>query len=75
MQLKESENRFRAVTDSAADAIFSMDMQGNVTYWNKAAERTFGWKADDITGQSVTAILPKSAKAGFFKMLPAARHS
>jgi PAS domain S-box-containing protein len=70
MRLKESENRFRAVTDSAADAIFSMDIQGNVTYWNKAAERTFGWKADDITGQSVTAILPESAKAGFFKMLP-----
>ena len=71
MRLKESENRFRAVTDSAADAIFSMDLLGNVTYWNKAAERTFGWKADDITGQSVTAILPESAKAGFFKMLPA----
>jgi len=70
MRLKESENRFRAVTDSAADAIFSMDMQGSVTYWNKAAERIFGWKADDITGQSVTAILPESAKAGFFKMLP-----
>ena len=69
-QLKESENRFRAVTDSAADAIFSMDMQGNVTYWNKAAERTFGWTADDIAGQSVTAILPESAKAGFIKMLP-----
>ena len=71
VQLKESENRFRAVTDSAADAIFSMDVQGTVTYWNKAAERTFGWTADDITGQSVTAILPESAKAGFFKMLPA----
>jgi PAS domain S-box-containing protein len=71
VQLKESENRFRAVTDSAADAIFSMDVQGTVIYWNKAAERTFGWTADDITGQSVTAILPESAKAGFFKMLPA----
>jgi PAS domain S-box-containing protein len=69
-RLRESENRFRAVTDSAADAIFSVDMQGNVIYWNKAAERTFGWTADDITGQSVTAILPESAKAGFFKMLP-----
>ena len=70
VQLKESENRFRAVTDSAADAIFSMDVQGTVIYWNKAAERTFGWTADDITGQSVTAILPESAKAGFFEMLP-----
>ncbi len=71
MQLRESESRFRAVTDSAADAIFSMDIQGNVIYWNKAAEQTFGWTADEITGQSVTAILPESAKAGFFKMLPA----
>ncbi|MGD0171844.1 MAG: PAS domain S-box protein [Halobacteriota archaeon] len=71
VQLKESENRFRAVTDSAADAIFSMDVQGTVTYWNNAAGRTFGWTANDITGQSVTAILPESAKAGFLKMLPA----
>ncbi len=71
MRLKESESRFRAVTDSAVDAIFSIDAQGNVIYWNKAAERTFGWTADDIIGQSVTAILPESAKAGFLKMLPA----
>ncbi len=69
VQLKESENRFRAATAAAADPIFSMDMQGTVTYWNKAAEKTFGWTADDITGQSVTAILPEAAKAGFFKML------
>jgi PAS domain S-box-containing protein len=70
MQLKESESRFRAVTDSAVEAILSMDMQGNVTYWNKAAERTFGWTVDEIIGQSVTAIIPESAKAGFFRMLP-----
>jgi len=70
VQLKESESRFRAVTDSAVEAILSMDMQGNVTYWNKAAERTFGWTADEITGQSVAAIIPESAKAGFFRMLP-----
>jgi len=69
VQLKESENRFRAATAAAADPIFSMDMQGTVIYWNKAAEKTFGWTADDITGQSVTAILPEAAKAGFFEML------
>jgi PAS domain S-box-containing protein len=69
VQLKESENRFRAAAEAVAEAIFSIDMQGTVTYWNKAAERTFGWTADDITGQSVMAILPESAKAGFFKML------
>ena len=70
MQLKESENRLRTLIDSAVDAIFSIDAQGNVTDWNKAAERTFGWTADDITGQSVTAILPESSKAGFVKILP-----
>ena len=47
-----------------------MDMDGKVIYWNKAAERTFGWAAADITDQSVTTILPESAKAGFIKMLP-----
>ncbi|MEI7827942.1 MAG: PAS domain S-box protein, partial [Euryarchaeota archaeon] len=70
MRLKDSENRFRAVADSAAEAIFSIDMQGNVIYWNKAAESTFGWNAAEILGQSVTAIIPESNRAGFLKVLP-----
>jgi len=70
MRLKDSENRFRAVADSAAEAIFSIDMQGNVIYWNKAAESTFGWNAGEILGQSVTAIIPESNRAGFLKVLP-----
>src|SRR5674536_223407 len=49
VQLKESESRFRAVTDSAVEAILSMDMQGNVTYWNKAAERTFAVSYTHLT--------------------------
>jgi PAS domain S-box-containing protein len=71
LQLKDSEERFRAVTDSAAEAIFSIDAQGNVTYWNVAARRIFGWTADDVIGQPVTVLLPESAKAGFFKILSA----
>ncbi|MGZ4846225.1 MAG: PAS domain S-box protein [Halobacteriota archaeon] len=73
MELKESENRFRAVTDSAVEAIFSMDLKGTVIYWNKAAERVFGWKAAEIIGQSVTAILPESVRPGFTRMLHAIR--
>ena len=42
-QLRESECRLRAITDSAQDAILMMDPEGRISYWNPAAERIFGY--------------------------------
>ncbi|MFN8187583.1 MAG: PAS domain S-box protein [Gaiellales bacterium] len=49
-QLRESEQRHRAVIDSSPVAIVELDPDGNVTLWNAAAERTFGWSAGEIVG-------------------------
>ncbi|ACK51621.1 diguanylate cyclase/phosphodiesterase with PAS/PAC and GAF sensor(s) [Methylocella silvestris BL2] len=55
--LRESEARFRRVTDNAHDAIIKADVEGNVNFWNPAAERIFGYKEKEILGRSVHQLL------------------
>jgi PAS domain S-box-containing protein len=50
--------RLAAIVESSDDAIVSKDLNGIVKSWNKAAERIFGWKAEEIVGQSITMIIP-----------------
>jgi PAS domain S-box-containing protein len=42
-----------AVIENALDCILCIDGQGIVVEWNHAAERTFGWRRDEVIGQSV----------------------
>jgi two-component system, NtrC family, sensor kinase len=49
--LKESEELFRAISDSAQAAIIMMDQDGKISYWNKAAETIFGYTHPEALGQ------------------------
>lgn len=58
-QMHESEARFRAVTETATDAVVIADSDGTIAYFNHAAERMFGHKSDDVTGQPLTLLMPE----------------
>jgi PAS domain S-box-containing protein len=57
------EERFRAVTQSAADAIITTDSRGKIVFWNAAAEAIFGYTAGEAVDQSITLIMPKQFHA------------
>lgn len=40
-RLKESEEKFRFVSETAVDAIIVTDIKGDITFWNRAAEKNF----------------------------------
>ncbi|MGA3197857.1 MAG: PAS domain S-box protein [Halobacteriota archaeon] len=46
-----------AMLDAANDAIIIFDLSGQITYWNKGAERLYGWKQDDVRGELVHSLL------------------
>src|SRR5919202_409866 len=54
---EEREARMRAVLDSVADAIITFDAQGIVETVNPAAERTFGYRPEDLVGENVRILL------------------
>jgi PAS domain S-box-containing protein len=56
--LNASENRFQSVVQSAIDAIVLADGRGNIIFWNRAAERMFGYSEGEALGQSLTTIMP-----------------
>lgn len=55
--LRVSEERLRSIVQSTTDAIVLVNALMKVAFWNKGAEETFGYAADDIIGQPLTTIM------------------
>ncbi|HEY3066055.1 MAG TPA: PAS domain S-box protein [Methylomirabilota bacterium] len=55
--------RLAAIVDSAEDVIVGKTLEGVITSWNAAAERTFGWTAGEAEGRHITLIVPEDRRA------------
>jgi diguanylate cyclase (GGDEF)-like protein/PAS domain S-box-containing protein len=58
-ELRKSEGRYRTVLDTAFDAIVTITPDGVVRWFNRGAERIFGYRAEEVIGQPVTVIMPE----------------
>lgn len=61
LERQETDSRLReqaALLDKAQDAILVRDLDHRITYWNRSAERLYGWTAQEILGRSVRELLP-----------------
>ena len=62
--LEENEENLRSITSAAQDAIIKVDDQGNILFWNPAAEKTFGYTENEAIGRSLhKTIVPKKYHA------------
>jgi two-component system sensor histidine kinase/response regulator len=56
--LRESEVLYRTITDTASDAIITMDADSRILFVNPAAGHIFGWSESELVGQPLSLLLP-----------------
>ncbi len=65
--LRKSEEYQRAMIACSPVALYSVDLNGNVTAWNESAERVFGWTAEEAIGGPLP-IVPEGKSEEFNKL-------
>ncbi|MCJ7555070.1 MAG: PAS domain S-box protein, partial [Ignavibacteriaceae bacterium] len=56
-ELRELKNKFNTITNSAADGIIILTDDYKITYWNKTAERIFGYNYKDTEGKNLLGLI------------------
>lgn len=57
--LRESEERYRVVAETASDAIIVIDESSHISFVNEAAGRTFGYSTEEMLGEPLTMLMPE----------------
>src|SRR5262245_29436944 len=57
-QAEIAQSHLAAIVESSDDVIVSMSLDGAITSWNKGAERTFGYSAQEAVGKPIRILIP-----------------
>jgi len=57
--LRDSNERLRAILDTAVEGIITIDERGAIESFNQSAEKIFGYKASEAIGQNVKILMPE----------------
>lgn len=68
-KLKRSEERFRAVAETAVDAIVTTDADGKVLFCNESLGTIFGYSRREIIGEKLTILMPDRYKKDYINEL------
>ncbi len=62
LKLQRSEKRFKAILDTATDAIISIDENRRIILFNNAAQKIFGYSGGEVIGKSLDTIIPHNSE-------------
>jgi PAS domain S-box-containing protein len=68
-QAEEKSAKLAAIVESSNDAIISKTLESVITSWNESAERIFGFKAEEMIGETIYKIIPPDRHAEEPKIL------
>ncbi|MEN8130629.1 MAG: PAS domain S-box protein [Pseudomonadota bacterium] len=63
-KLRDSDSRVRAIVETAADGIITVDENGIIASFNPAAEQIFGYRGHEVIGQRIDMLIPTQMGAG-----------
>jgi len=73
-QAQETRARLAAIVESSDDAIIGQTLEGVITSWNRAAERLYGYTAEEAIGNPITLTVPPERMDEFRGYLEQVRH-
>ncbi|WP_079079491.1 PAS domain S-box protein [Streptomyces sp. DSM 15324] len=67
-------NELAALVESSQDAILAKTLDGYITYWNAAAQRLYGYTAEEVIGRHVSLLAPPELRGEVRALLKRLRH-
>jgi PAS domain S-box-containing protein len=62
-RIEADRDKLAAIIKAFEDTVIRTNLEGTITSWNASAERLFGYRAEEIIGQSITRIIPLELQA------------